>query len=299
MEHRTTRWAALVAAGALALTGCSGTGTSDDGAGAGSAAEPALQDERAEDAASGQVEALDPDGTHTAHTAALTTTVEDVARASAQVRSTAESLGGLVSSEETHIAPDGANGSDHSWAQIVVTVPVDEFDTAMTRLARIGEVTSRTDDVQDLSQQYTDTTSRIRTLRKSVARLQELIDLAADLKEIVALESELTQREADLESMVSQQKALEKRTSTAPITLHLTSPEAAASDPDGFLAGLASGWQAFTAALAAGLTALGVVTPFAVTGVVLAAPLVWWLRRRLPRVSPAGLTASDHGVSER
>lgn len=286
MRGTTMRVVTLAAAGTLVLAGCSAdTGNHPDGAASapsGASADRAVQDEPApaEGASTKKITEQDAGGTHLARTAALTTTVDDVSQASAKVRSIAEASGGYVSSEETHISPgdDGAS-DDRSSAEIVVTVPVDELDTIVSELAGIGKVTERSGDVQDLSQQYTDTTSRVGTLKKSVARLQELIDSADGLEEIVALESELTEREADLESTLAQQKALEKRTSTAPITVDLQSPGAAAEDPSGFLAGLASGWGAFTTALGAGMTALGAVTPLAVLGLVIAGPVLW-LRRR-------------------
>lgn len=261
----------------------------------------------------------DPAGTHIARTAGLTVTVKDVERASAKVRSTATGAGGYISSEETRIADEdgstdsvgapapsptsssgsGSTSDDHtpparsgSWAQIVVTVPVDELDSTMTKLADVGTVTQRTSDAEDLSKQYTDTKARVRSMKKSVARLRALIDDTEDLEQIVTLEDELSEREANLESMVSQQKSLEKRTTTAPITVSLVSPEAAEDEADadeaeqtGFVAGLKGGWESFTSALDAGLTVLGAVTPFALTGLVVVAPLAWWLRRRTRRTS--------------
>ena len=296
MRTSRTRWAALTAAVALGLAGCSGVGSSDDAgsdgatisedsarsngsaAGGEMSSEDMAATEESDDTEPSDP-AVDGDGSHLARSASLTTTVEDVERASARVRSVAEASGGYIAREEGLLSPADAE-EEHSWAEIVVTVPEEELSSTITALARIGDVTSRSTEVQDLSRQYTDTESRVRTLTKSVARLQTLIEDAADLEEIVALESELTRREADLESMTSQQKALEQRTTTAPITVTLQSPETAADDADGFVAGLATGWAAFVAALGVGLTVLGVVTPFAVVGLLLTSPLLWWLRRR-------------------
>lgn len=249
----------------------------------------------------------DPAGTHIARTAALTISVEDVEQASAKVRSAASSAGGYISSEETRLTDDdeptprssSSDSGDHetparsgSWAEIVVTVPVDELDSTMTTLSDVGTVTQRTSDAEDLTKQYTDTKARVRTMKKSVERLRSLISDTEDLEQIVTLEDELSQREADLESMVSQQKSLEKRTTTAPITVSLVSPAAAEeqdeeADETGFVAGLDQGWAGFTSALTVALTLLGAVTPFALTALVLLAPLVWWLRRRTHRVVPA------------
>lgn len=233
--------------------------------------------------------------------------MKDVERAAATVRSTATGAGGYVSSEESRITDDETSTSPSRttsssspsgdvappsgpgpWAQIVVTVPVDELDSTTKKLSKVGEVTQRTSDAEDLTKQYTDTSARVRSMKKSIARLRALIDDTEDLEQIVTLEDELSEREANLESMVSQQKSLEKRTTTAPITVNLVTPEAAeeeAEEPDetGFVAGLKGGWDSFTTALDAGLTALGAVTPFAVTGLALLAPVAWWLRRRTRR----------------
>ena len=159
-------------------------------------------------------------------------------------------------------------------------------------------MTHRSAEAEDLTSQYTDTDARVRTMTASVERLRKLIDSADDLDQIVSLESQLSTREADLEALKSQQKSLEKRTTTAPITVSLTTEDAPADEPEeertGFLAGLGSGWSAFTDALAVGMTVLGAVTPFAVTLAILGAPLVWWVRRRRaarPTATPATPTA--------
>ncbi|MGA3762243.1 DUF4349 domain-containing protein, partial [Bacillus velezensis] len=83
--------------------------------------------------------------------------------------------------------------------------------------------------------------------------------------------------------MTSQQKVLEKRPATAPITVSLSTERPEADDkPEeatGFVAGLKAGWGAFTDSMTVALTVLGAVTPFAVVLAVVLAPLGWWLRR--------------------
>ncbi len=314
--RHTRRWAALAAAGALAMTGCGAVGSGDSDSDssqpkdrAESAAEHTSGSAATEggNAASADNQKKTPEGTHVARTASLSMTVKDVGQASAKVRSAADRAGGYVSSEESHTtletdAEETKRSADtttdteprlstRSWAEITVTVPVDELVTTMTKLAEVGDVTRRTSDTEDLSTQYTDTAARVRTKKTSIERLQKLISSTEDLDQIVTLEDELAQREADLESMTSQQKSLEKRTTTAPITISLATQDVAvdrdSSGEVGFVAGLSKGWTGFTSALEVGLTALGAATPFAVTGLVIVGPFVWWLRRRTRRSLPA------------
>lgn len=306
MTKPNMRWAALLAAGGLVLAGCGAGGASDSGSDvhpeqsqatqsaqseseAGSAREGGGDDSRAgadqsaaaKDSSGKSSGYKAPTDAHIARTASLSITVEDIEQGAAKVRSEARSAGGYVSQEDSRTA---TSEGGRSWAEITVTVPVDELDRTTNDLAEIGEVTKRAGSAEDLTSQYTDTTARVKTKTKAVERLRTLIDSTDDLDQIVTLEDELATREADLESMVSQQKSLEKRTATAPITVSLTTEatevEETEEDATGFLAGLSGGWDAFTGALTVGLTVLGAITPFAVTGLVLLAPVAWWARRR-------------------
>lgn len=307
---RTThgRWAALVAAGGLTLTGCaigssgdesvaphttaghqtSGSAGAESESDSGSTASNAKQ---SGDSSSSDYKA--PTDARIARTASLSLTVEDLEQASAKVRSAAGRAGGYVSDEDSRTA---TYEGGRSWAEITVTVPVDELESTIADLSEIGEVTKRSSSAEDLTSQYTDTAARVKTKTKSVERLRDLIDSTDDLEQIVKLERELATREADLESMTGQQKVLEKRTATAPVTVSLSTvvehADDEAEDETGFVAGLSEGWAAFTSALTVGLTALGAITPFAVAGMVLLAPIVLWWRRRPRRAAAAVATSA-------
>lgn len=309
------RWVALLGAAGLALTACSAGGSDESGdsvphssssqaggdsdsaqpesgATSGSAAQDTSKASGSNNNSSGYKA---PTDAHIARTASLSLTVKNIEESSAKVRSAARTSGGYVSQEDSRAA---SYEGGRSWAEITVTVPVAELDATTNTLTEIGEVTKRASSAEDLTSQYTDTAARVRTKTKAVKRLRALIDTTDDLQQIVTLEDELATREADLESMTSQQQSLEKRTATAPITVSLSTEtvevdDASDEDATGFLAGLRSGWDSFTSALSVGLTALGAITPFAVTAMVFLAPFVWWLRRRSARPAPAVTTSGE------
>ena len=130
-----------------------------------------------------------------------------------------------------------------------------------------------------------DTESRLKTMRASVARVRALMSRANDIGQVVALEGELSRREADLESLESQLGALKTSVAMSPLTVVLNTPGTAPLTDAGFVAGLRSGWDAFTASSRGVLTAIGAVLPFAALGALIAWGIVWWIRRR--RTSPA------------
>ncbi len=287
-RYASLRWAGLTAAAAVALAGCGGS--SDSGGSSGpppssvdSSQVEAGSEDSAEPATAGDGSDQDLTSEHIAREAGLDITVKDLDKSVERVRSVAEAADGRVSSEQTRIDPD----REWSSTRIEVTVPAEELDATLTKLEDLGKVTERTSETQDLSSTYTDTDARVRTMKKSISRLEKLLDGADDLGQVIKIEDELTDREADLESLTRRLKALEKRTTTAPITLDLSTDSAPADQEDetGFVAGLKNGWSAFTTSLGVLVTALGAVLPFAVVIALVLTPVWWWIRRRRSGVS--------------
>ena len=175
--------------------------------------------------------------------------------------------------------------ADQGFGTLTLSVPADKLDTALDQLTKIGTVVRRTASAQDVTAQYVDTESRLKTMRASVARVRALMSRANDIGQVVALEGELSRREADLESLESQLSALKTSVAMSPLTVVLNTPGTAPLTDAGFVAGLRSGWDAFTASTRGLLTAIGAVLPFAALGALIAWGIVWWIRRR--RTSPA------------
>lgn len=229
-------------------------------------------------ASAGTAQVADQDitvaGTHLARRATLELRVDDISKAAASIRRTATAADGAVTSEEISAR------SEHGWGELVVSVPVSRLDETLEELAKVGTVENRTTSTSDESTAYTDTESRITTMRASIARIRELIKRTDDIEQLVTLEGELSTRTADLESLQAQLEAIKHRTTTSPITVSLRETDAPTEPEDGFLAGLAAGWDAFTGSARVALTALGAITPFAILGAAILAPVVVWARRR-------------------
>ena len=143
--------------------------------------------------------------------------------------------------------------------------------------------------------------SRVDSAQQEIARLRVLYQHARKISDVITIESELAQREGDLESLQAQQRALAAETTTATVTLTLTSPpplvkkvekaHKKSHHDNGFLAGLKSGWRAFTGGVTVLATVVGAVLPFAILLVVLGLlARVLWPRfgaRLRPRRTPA------------
>ena len=314
-RHRGWLPRTLVAAGAvsaLLLAGCSSSGTtSTEGSVKGSApAQDRATGNGAPDvqsapdakngtpgASAGPADTPKPGapvvgvGPKLTRNASLDLRVKDVATGAARVRGIALDLQAQVLSEQIGRSDPGGPGPlqegsespspQTGFGTLSLSVPADKLDTALDQISKqVGTVLRRSTSAQDVTAQYVDTESRLKTMRASVARVRALMTQARDIGQVVALESELSRRQADLESLESQLGALKNSVERSTLTVSLSTPGNEPETSNGFLAGLRSGWDAFTASAGGLLTAIGAVLPFAVFFALLGAPIIWWLCRR-------------------
>lgn len=304
--------ALLAALLAVLLTACSGGGSGDETAstGAGEVAEPApagAPNGVAEDMDGSQddegavhrgTDGTDPTGATPARRAPAqpaalirTATVElrsdDVGADRAEVRRVLDRHAGTLSEQETYTDSDGEAES----ARLVLRVPVAAFDTVVTELETVAELSATTTTTEDVTSQLSDTTVRIAAQRASLERIRALLARATTIGEIVDIEAQLTQRQADLDSLLQREAHLSDQSSFSTITVHLFRDGEAEPREDergGFLGGLSAGWGALQEFGSGVALVAGALLPWLPVIALLLAPL-WWAARR--RRTPPGGTA--------
>jgi Domain of unknown function (DUF4349) len=302
---------AISAVCAIVLAGCGGAGTSTSSGAAGGVApapDSAALSDRANAAKSapgapvGQA-AVSRTGTpivgigpELTMSASLDLRVKDIGAAAARVRRIGAGLQAIVLSEQLGKGGPGdatpLSGSGESSTRfgglgtLTLSVPADKLDAALDQLTAGVTVLQRSTSSQDVTSQYVDTQSRLKTMSASVERVRALMSLAKDLGQVVALESEMSRREADLESLESQLDALKNSVERSTLTVSLSTAGNEPVTDNAFLAGLRSGWDAFTASASGLLKAVGALLPFVLFMSLLAAPLWPWWRRRQGQQPP-------------
>ena len=140
---------------------------------------------------------------------------------------------------------------------------------------------------------------RIRAQRRSLRRIEILLDQAVSIRDIVAIESQLTRRQADLDSLEQQQAFLKDQTSMSTVTVNIQlTPEEPVKkkekeeDDAGFLSGLETGFKALVVFAVGLATVIGALLPWAVVLLLVGGPL-WLLVRRLRRREPEPAPAGD------
>jgi hypothetical protein len=280
-----------------ALAGCSGSGASSASSAASAAASGAVgapagavsgPNARSAPGAGQAVAAtkLRPSGQQLIYTAQLTVRARNVSDAVSRATAIAASAGGYVASENASSDP---NHPDRSTATVELKIPVAAYAATLAGLSgnALGTRLSLQQQTQDVTQQVADTGSRVTSDEAAIAQLRALLSRAGNVGDLLSVQNQIDSEESDLEAMLAQQRALNRETAYATVTVTIVGPKAVpkpvkSKPAPGLSNGLSAGWHAFRTSLSWLLAVIGAIAPFAAVIALLGA-LGYWGRRRLTR----------------
>jgi hypothetical protein len=288
MRLRLRSAAALLSV--LALTGCSAAGSAQDSApalgGADLAVPEAAVEQFSRDMAAGATADSDEKMIVTGY---LTLTVERPAEAATEVAKIVERAGGRVDARSEQ-APDG---EDKGRAELTVRIPAENLTQTLDSIKKVGTVESVEQAKQNVTTEVRDLESRIKALSTSVDRLIAMMGDADTTADLISIESALSERQANLESLESQKRSLDDLVELSTFTIQLgTEADAPVDEPDTFLSGLATGWEAFVAFFSFLLVAFGVLLPWLLLVAIALVVIVLVVRRR-PKTAPTAASTAD------
>lgn len=112
--------------------------------------------------------------------------------------------GGYIESSDVSGTSMVQGRDQRRYAYLTVRVPSKHLDVFLSQVSEESNVTNRSENVQDVTLQYTDIESRKKSLTIEQERLWELLEKADTLEAVIALESRLSEIRYQLESMESQ-----------------------------------------------------------------------------------------------
>jgi Domain of unknown function (DUF4349) len=293
----------FVVAGCLLLSACgaaspSGTAASNQAvAGArhgGPGYEPAgapLNGSAATSPATQQSAKLAPASQDIIYTAGLTLRSANAMVTARRAIAIVTAAGGYTSSE--HAVAGRSGGS----VSLQLKVPVPAYAGVLAQLSSpaLGMQIALTQQATDVTEQVADVTSLVSSQQAAITALQGLLRRAGSISDLLQVQQQISTDESALESLQAQQRALDRETSYATITMTLLTPAHRAPvhkhpASHGFVAGLTAGWRALRHALGWLATALGAALPFLVA-LAIVAGIGYAGRRRFARRG-AGPTAA-------
>ncbi len=125
-------------------------------------------------------------------------------------------LGGYI--ESSNGSGTGKNG-DLRNINYVIRVPIDKLDDLVNTVGQSSTVLSTNENTEDVTLQYSDIQSRIRSLRVEQETLMNLLAQADSLEAVITLQSRLTEVRYEIESYESRARVLENQSSYSTLTL--------------------------------------------------------------------------------
>ena len=116
--------------------------------------------------------------------------------------------------------------SDRKEYTLTVKIPPAKFDVVNEQLKGIGEVTSMSVNLEDVTKQYNDLDTRINSSTIELDRLYELYNRTDNISDLLQIEQEITRVETDLQLLKSEKQALVSRIdlSTIGVTIYEEKP---------------------------------------------------------------------------
>ena len=150
------------------------------------------------------------------YTGQFSVAVADVPRAVQATKALAEEQGGYM---------QAMTGSS-----IVIRVPAESFYTIVARLEKLGAVTDRKIDVQDVTERHVDLELRLNNAKALAEKLRALLDKVQSVKDALEIEKELSRVRTEIEQLEGQLKKLNSQIAHSTITVNFTAIERAPAD---------------------------------------------------------------------
>ena len=215
-----------------------------------------------------------------ARTGTIALLAVNVDTAVSRISELAREAGGNVFGLDAQSAGDGSGSQS---ATLTIRIEATRFDAMMAQLATLGTVRSRSVRAEDLASSITDSSARLRNLKRTESDMLKIMDRSGRVGEILDVENQLSNVREQIETLQADVASMRGRVAYSTIDIQLNAEAKSAPVEPNALTQLKNTFSAASHSLADTTIALiaafiwaVVFAPFAIAfGVVL------WVARRL------------------
>ncbi|MBP1908101.1 DUF4349 domain-containing protein [Methanolobus bombayensis] len=152
----------------------------------------------------------------------MTIKVSDASEGIDEISKMAVASGGYVSSSSIHDSYYDSIEAKEGY--ITVRVPESEYSSFLEDVGELGEVTSKSVNAQDVTEEYIDVSARLDNLERQESRLQEILNMTETVEDVLAVEKELERVRGEIESLTGRLNYLDDRVEFSTINIRVTEP---------------------------------------------------------------------------
>ena len=218
----------------LAVTGCGGGKSMSNEMAAGATADTAVSMQEEEAAAEDNYDAggaasesgIDPvvnNGRKLIKTVRLEMQTKEFDALLDGVRKKIQETGGYI--ENSSVWGNSYNYSSTRSSELTARIPAERLDEFVEVISGLGNVTYKSEGVEDVTLQYVDVESHQKALETEQERLLELLEKADNLEDLLTIESRLSEVRYELESYGSQKRILDNQIDYSTVYMTITEVE--------------------------------------------------------------------------
>ena len=132
---------------------------------------------------------------------------------------------GLISSNGGYIESSSQYGSEEYSsrdARLTARIPAKKYDEFMNAVGSIGSMTSKYEDVDDITASYVDVQARLKSLNTKLERLQELEQKAETVEELLSIEDRINDVQYQIESYTAQKRVYDDQVDYSTVDITVT-----------------------------------------------------------------------------
>lgn len=126
-----------------------------------------------------------------------------------QLQQETKNLGGYV--ESSYVNGNSYYTENSRYASLTLRIPKDKTDDFLGTVGEMANVTSRSENVEDVTLTYTDLKSHVEALQAEQEQLMKLMEQAETVEDTMSIQSRLTDVRYELESYMSQLKVYDNQ----------------------------------------------------------------------------------------
>lgn len=123
--------------------------------------------------------------------------------------------------ESANIDGQGYWGNTHRYASYTIRVPKDKINNIVNSLGDLGVISSKSENIEDVTLSYYDQDSQKKALEVEQERLMEILESAETMDQIIALESRLSDVRYQINSLGTNLKLLDNKVDYSTIYLNV------------------------------------------------------------------------------
>jgi len=215
-------------------------------------------------------------------TGSLSLETEKYDNAETKILNIVKTHGGFISNTKSSL-----NTSGNKSGTIIAKVPADKFDLLVTDVSSIGKVMNQSIQASDVTEEYVDLESRLKTQKELEQRLLKLLnEKAVKLSDVIEVEEKLASVRQKIEGIEGKMKLLRSQSDLSTLTINVYEPSMiSTSSGGGFFYELGQavrkGLSGFTGVLAVSITILIAIIPILIIAYVIYRVIKAILKRRI------------------